>query len=245
MLFTKLKITIAVLLVLGIAALGAGGLIPRSLAIEPGGGMPAVQEQGQTNRDDVNERVAELKQLLGHLQKKLAKLELETKTKGNTTDTAFLADRFKYRVPFETGSTESKEGGRIEIREVWGTRPRIEVGGQYLVRGNYVLPPGERGLLYFYATAGGRVGPDDAPRPAIHCGGQAGRRICPRSRNGRARVLPSVPRIRRALFPVVRQRVFRHRRQCLPKKAVNGQFSRAMSLALVRKTSSKCVYAQL
>src|SRR5262249_56461923 len=45
-----------------------------------------------------------------------------------------------------------------EIREVWGTRPQIEVGGQYLVRGNYVLPPGERGMLYFYATAGGAWG---------------------------------------------------------------------------------------
>src|SRR5262249_48322364 len=71
---------------------------------------------------------------------------------------AFLADRFKYRIPFEIGRTETKEGGRIEIREVWGTRPRIEVGGQYLVRGKYVLPPGERGKLYFYETAEGDWG---------------------------------------------------------------------------------------
>ena len=73
-------------------------------------------------------------------------------------DTTSLAKRFKYRVPFETGYTESKEGGSIKIREVWGTRPRIEVGGQYLVRGKYVLPPGERGKLYFYATAQGAWG---------------------------------------------------------------------------------------
>src|SRR5437868_5084464 len=39
-----------------------------------------------------------------------------------------------------------------------GTRPRIEEAGQYLVRGKYVLPPGERGKLYFYATAGGAWG---------------------------------------------------------------------------------------
>src|SRR5262249_48246267 len=50
---------------------------------------------------------------------------------------------------------ESKDGGRIEISEVWGTRPRIEVGGQYLVRGKYRLPPGERGKLYFFTTATG------------------------------------------------------------------------------------------
>jgi hypothetical protein len=73
-------------------------------------------------------------------------------------DANFLANRFKYRVPFETGDTQSKNGGRIEIRAVWGTRPKIEIGGQYLVRGKYVLPPGEHGRIYFYATAGGPWG---------------------------------------------------------------------------------------
>jgi beta-lactamase regulating signal transducer with metallopeptidase domain len=72
--------------------------------------------------------------------------------------TTFLAKLFKYRVPFETGLTETSEGGRIDIREVRGTRPKIEVGGQYLVRGKYVLPPGERGALYFYASASGPWG---------------------------------------------------------------------------------------
>ena len=38
---------------------------------------------------------------------------------------------------------------------MWGTRQKIEVGGQYLVRGKYKLPPGEHGKLYFYATASG------------------------------------------------------------------------------------------
>ena len=73
-------------------------------------------------------------------------------------DTKFLSDRFKYRVSFETGETQSRDGGRIEIREVWGKRPKIEVGGQYLVRGKYVLPLGEHGRLNFYATAGGPWG---------------------------------------------------------------------------------------
>jgi RNA polymerase sigma factor (sigma-70 family) len=71
---------------------------------------------------------------------------------------ADVAGRFNHRVPFETGLTETNEGGRIEILEVWGTRPRIEVGGYYLVRGKYVLPPGRRGALYLFATAGGAWG---------------------------------------------------------------------------------------
>src|SRR5262249_56604823 len=88
------------------------------------------------------------------LQKQIDRLEKETPRRNEpNAPVGALADRFKYRIEFETGLTESKEGGRIEIREVWGTRPKIEVGGQYLVRGKYVLPRGERGMLYFYATA--------------------------------------------------------------------------------------------
>jgi RNA polymerase sigma factor (sigma-70 family) len=161
MFLTKVKIGIAVLLVLGITALGAGRLISRTLATEPARGMPAAQEQGQANPDDLHERIVELKQQLQQMQKKIARLEQATQPRRNESDrcdTTFLADRFKYRVPFETGLTQSQKGGRIEIREVWGTRPLIEIGGQYLVRGKYVLPPGERGRLYFYATAGGPWG---------------------------------------------------------------------------------------
>jgi hypothetical protein len=71
---------------------------------------------------------------------------------------AFIAGRFKYKIPVEIGDTEFKEGGRIQIAEVWGTRPRIEVGGQYMVRGKYVLPHGEPGKLFFYETANGGWG---------------------------------------------------------------------------------------
>jgi hypothetical protein len=157
MLLTKIKSAIAVLLVLGITALGAGGLISRTLATQPAEGMPDMQEQGQANPGDLHERVVELKQQLQQMQKKLARLEQETQPRRNERkpDVASLADRFKFPVPFETGFTQTNEGGRIEIREVWGTRPRIEVGGQYLVRGKYVLPPGERGKLYFYETSEG------------------------------------------------------------------------------------------
>lgn len=68
------------------------------------------------------------------------------------------AARFKHRVPFEIGLSEAYHGGKVEIREVWGTRPKIEVGGQYLVRGKYTLPPGEEGHLFLSATAGGAWG---------------------------------------------------------------------------------------
>ena len=104
----------------------------------------------EPNPDDFRDRVQELKQQLQQLQAKIVRLEQEAQPKPDGGD---LARLFKHRVPFETGYTETNEGGRIEIREVWGTRPRIEVGGQYLVRGKYVLPRGERGKLYLYQTA--------------------------------------------------------------------------------------------
>jgi RNA polymerase sigma factor (sigma-70 family) len=160
MLFTKLKSVLAVVLVLGVATLGAGAWISRSGATEPAGVAAGGQEPESAKRDDLHDRVVELKQQLQQMQREIARLEQQTqppRAEGKP-DVSFLADRFKYRVPFETGRTQTREGGRIEIREVWGTRPQIEVGGQYLVRGKYVLPPGVRGRLHFYATAGGAWG---------------------------------------------------------------------------------------
>jgi RNA polymerase sigma factor (sigma-70 family) len=161
MVLAKLRGAIALLLVFGITALGAGGLISRSLAFEPAGGISDAQEKGSPNPDELRERVLELRQQLEQMQRKIGNLEQEAqagRTERDKCDTSFLANRFKYRVPFETGRKQSAEGGRIEIREVWGTRPRIEIGGQYLVLGKYVLPPGERGMLYFYASASGPWG---------------------------------------------------------------------------------------
>jgi RNA polymerase sigma factor (sigma-70 family) len=160
MMLTKFKCLIGMLVVLGITALGAGGLISSTLATEPAAGNLALQEKGQTNPDDLQERLVELKQQLQQMEKKIAKLEQETqlrRNEGKTCDTTFLANHFKHRVPFELGYQQI-DGGRIEIREVWGTRPQIEIGGQYLVRGKYMLPPGQRGKLYFYATATGDWG---------------------------------------------------------------------------------------
>jgi RNA polymerase sigma factor (sigma-70 family) len=64
-----------------------------------------------------------------------------------------LMSRFKYRVPIELGASESKDGGRIEILDVWGTQPEIKVGGCYLVHGKYTMPCRDRGTLYFHLSA--------------------------------------------------------------------------------------------
>ena len=165
MLLSKLKNAIGVLLVIGIATLSAGALISRSLATEPAGLSAKGQEQKQANREDLHDRVVKLKQQLQQMQTKIAELEQETSLRPDERNPqeAFLAHRFKYRIPFEIGATEAKEGGRIEIQEVWGTRPRIEVGGLYLVHGKYVLPPGEHGTLYFYETSNGTWGLTGTP----------------------------------------------------------------------------------
>jgi RNA polymerase sigma factor (sigma-70 family) len=157
MFLAKLKIAIAGVLVITIAALSGGVLISRGQATERSAASPNGEQPGKANREDLHQRVLLLKQELQQMQQKIAGLEQETQPRHPPSPQrdAFLANCFKYRIPFEIGSTEAREGGRIEIRDVWGTRPRIEVGGLYLVHGKYVLPPGERGRLYFYETAEG------------------------------------------------------------------------------------------
>ena len=63
-----------------------------------------------------------------------------------------ITNRFTFRIAIELGRTQSSEGGQIEILEVWGTRSRIEVGGQYLVHGKYAMPSRAGGELYFNQT---------------------------------------------------------------------------------------------
>jgi hypothetical protein len=156
MAITNVKIAVASLLIVTIVGVGAGGLISGTRATEVGGGTPSLQEQSNSSSADLHGRVMELKQKVQHMQSEIAKLEQDTKPSSDdrsVCDGAVLANLFKYRVPFEIGVTQNSAGGRIEIREVWGTRPRVEIGGQYLVRGKYVMPHSERGKLYFYATA--------------------------------------------------------------------------------------------
>ncbi|VTR96266.1 sigma-70 family rna polymerase sigma factor : RNA polymerase sigma factor, sigma-70 family OS=Singulisphaera acidiphila (strain ATCC BAA-1392 / DSM 18658 / VKM B-2454 / MOB10) GN=Sinac_6419 PE=4 SV=1: Sigma70_r2: Sigma70_r4_2 [Gemmata massiliana] len=143
------KLVTAATLVFGVTAL--------EVVSTTGATEPAAQEKARANPDDVRERVAEAKQQLQQLQQKLAKLEQEVPA-GRDGAAGALAERFKHRVAFEIGDTETRDGGRIEIREVWGTRPKIEIGGQYLVRGKYKLPAGQKGKLYFYLTASTSAG---------------------------------------------------------------------------------------
>lgn len=63
-----------------------------------------------------------------------------------------IAARFKYKVPFETGKRESTATDQVEVIGLWGTRPRIEIGGEYLVVGRYTLQSDERGHVFFYMT---------------------------------------------------------------------------------------------
>jgi RNA polymerase sigma factor (sigma-70 family) len=176
MFLSKLKSASFILLAMGLV-LGAGGygtgLLnypsavasegkkdgPRKVSANETGKPKTNQELAEPppNLEDLREREVELKQQLQQLQTKAAQLEREALLRLDEPNqqVGFPANRFRYRIPVEIGSTESKAGGRIEIQEVRGTRPRIEVGGLYVIRGKYVLPPGERGKLYFLERTDG------------------------------------------------------------------------------------------
>ena len=71
-----------------------------------------------------------------------------------------VTSRFQYRVPVETGKSWSAGPDRISISEIWGTRPRIEVGGHYLVRGTYTLKSTEAGEVFFHVKGPSNAGSD-------------------------------------------------------------------------------------
>jgi hypothetical protein len=158
MLSAKLKIATAVLLALTVSA-GSGLLYQTRAAGQPEdaprlerkeakdlreAAIKAVEQFGKSGR--AADREAAIKALDDFRRDRRAAEEARQRL-------ADLAGRFKFRVPVEIGVSEFKEGGRIEILEVWGTQPQIKVGGQYLVHGKYTLPAHERGKLYFFETA--------------------------------------------------------------------------------------------
>ena len=149
----KMKIAIAALLMVGVVTVGTGTLIATTSATE----SSDAQEPGRVKPENVQDRVVEMRRQLVEMQRKLDQLEQEAQAgqKGRGASDSSLANLFKHKVSFEIGAAEFTEGGRSEIKEVWGTRPKVEVGGQYLVRGKYVLPRGVRGKLYFYETSSG------------------------------------------------------------------------------------------
>jgi len=71
-----------------------------------------------------------------------------------------VASRFQYDVPIETGKVWSAGPDRISILEIWGTRPRIEVGGHYLVRGTYTLKSADAGEVFFHVKGPSNAGSD-------------------------------------------------------------------------------------
>jgi RNA polymerase sigma-70 factor (ECF subfamily) len=178
MLLSKLKLAGALLLIAAaVIGLGVGGAGYRVAAGERD--KPAGQAQAQRDglppakstpaelaakeaqlKAEFNAAEADLARATAVAQQAKANLndfqkqkEEDAAVRQNGQAMAALARRFRYRVPVEIGVSEFKEGGRLEIVEVCGTRPKVEVGGQYLVRGKYVLP--QNGTLYFYETATG------------------------------------------------------------------------------------------
>lgn len=167
MVLNQLKAIALILAVL--TALGAGTTLFTYRALAAG--LPAAEEP-QAREDPVKEAEADLKRAEADLAAAQAQLERkraqyhealtralrpEDRAQLNTA-AKNLIGRFQYRIPVETGFTENQRGARIEIAEVWGTRPAIEIGGQYLVRGKYVLPSRERGKMYFHRTSTGGSG---------------------------------------------------------------------------------------
>jgi RNA polymerase sigma factor (sigma-70 family) len=166
----KLKAAAAVLALA--ATIGAGGLIYRGA-----GGSAAEAADPPAAPADADALRKENELLKLNLQTVLEKLRAdeaaktgESKPDGDEAARRFapVAARFKYKVPFEIGETYFKDDARIEILEVWGTKPEVKIGGQYIVRGKYVMPSGD-GKLYFHATATA-TGPGwDGTGPEMDC----------------------------------------------------------------------------
>jgi RNA polymerase sigma factor (sigma-70 family) len=149
--FIRIRYASAAVVFLALSAVSVG--LVGANAQPPGPGDAV--EKTKATPDDLSSRVADLKKQLQQMQSNVEKLEQDARRagkEGRAVD-APLSSLFKHKVTFVTGYTEFQDGGLIEIRDVWGTRPKIEVGGQYLVTGKYKLPRGKRGKLYFYTTA--------------------------------------------------------------------------------------------
>ena len=64
------------------------------------------------------------------------------------------ATKFPEAVPFELGRTDVRNGDRITIREVRGTRKDFAVDGIYVVRGDYTLASADEAVLGLNVTGG-------------------------------------------------------------------------------------------
>jgi RNA polymerase sigma factor (sigma-70 family) len=163
----KIKTAAAAMIVsFAIAALGTGGLVSGGRADETTGPQQAdeVQQKITELRDRLQREEKEHEQRVRNLRTQIAALESEARRKNvrSIEPQRFLAEHFKYKVPVEIGETKNSEGYRIEVLEVLGTQPRIQIGGLYMVRGRYVMPSPRRATVYFHESANGPngVGPE-------------------------------------------------------------------------------------
>jgi RNA polymerase sigma factor (sigma-70 family) len=163
----KIKAAAAVVTIsFAMAALGTGVLVAGGSAT--GGAEPqqtANARQAITElRDKLQVEEKEHERRILNLKSKIAELEREARRNDvrSIEPQKYLADKFKFKVPVEIGETKNSEGYRIEILEVLGTQPRIQIGGVYIVRGRYVMPSARRASVYFHESANGPngVGPE-------------------------------------------------------------------------------------
>jgi RNA polymerase sigma factor (sigma-70 family) len=149
MFVTKFKAVSLVLFILGVATIGTGGFMATTRATEP----RQRPDESQPNFPELLHRLTAMDLQLQRIQNQVSRLEQKTQSAGGPASRfeSYVAGKFKHRIPVEMGVSESKGGARIDILEVWGTRPKIEIGGQYLVHGKYALP--STGTLYFHESA--------------------------------------------------------------------------------------------
>jgi hypothetical protein len=163
----KIKTTAAALTIsFATAGIGAGFFVSAGHATE----APSPQQT-----ENPRQRIAELRDRLqieekeherriADLKSKIADLERQARRQNvrPIDPKQFLAERFKFKVPVEIGETKNSPGYRIEILEVLGTQPQIQIGGVYIVRGRYVMATPRQANIYFYESANGPngVGPN-------------------------------------------------------------------------------------
>jgi RNA polymerase sigma factor (sigma-70 family) len=153
---------VGMMIIFGIAALGTAGVVSGSRAEPQEAGDARQKITELTDKLQVEEKAHERR--VRNLKTQIAELEREARRSNmhSIDPQRFLAEHFKYKVPVEVGETSNTEGYRIEILEVLGTQPRIQIGGNYIVRGRYVMPSPRRATIYFHESANGPngVGPD-------------------------------------------------------------------------------------
>jgi RNA polymerase sigma factor (sigma-70 family) len=170
MFMAKLKLAAVITVALAtLVAIGVGGI-----GYGAGTGQQGDAQQIQQQLSDAKKKAADAQKLVQDLESRLQLARQREKEHVKADALKALGERFKYLVPVEIGKSEFKDDGKLEILEVWGTRPTIEIGGQYLVRGKYALP--KDGTLYFWTTSTTPLKTSWYPR-LVESGQQKGKRV--------------------------------------------------------------------